>query len=88
VDGAGDGSVEGVDEPVLGLGGVAYEGGGGLRFGWEEEETDPGGAGGGGGNAVVLVEEVVEILVGGDGYEGVEILVRELVLELEGLASK
>lgn len=97
VEGAGDGAVERVDEPVLGLGGVVEEGaegGGGLGLGGEEEEADPGGAGGGagggggGGDAVVLVDEVVEVLVGGDGDERVEVLVGELVLEREGLAGE
>ena len=96
VEGAGDGAVEGVDEPVLGLGGVVEEGaegGGGLGLGGEEEEPDPRGArgsaaGGGGGDAVVLVDEVVEVLVGGDGDERVEVLVGELVLEREGLAPE
>lgn len=96
VEGSGDGAVEGVDEPGLGFGGVVEEGaegGGGLGLGREEEEADPGGArgsaaGGGGGDAVVLVDEVVEVLVGGDGDEGVEILVGELVLEREGLPGE
>lgn len=96
VEGARDGAVEGVDEPVLGLGRVVEEGaerGGGLGLGGEEEEADPRGprgsaAGGRRGDAVVLVDEVVEVLVGGDGDEGVEVLVGELVLEREGAAAE
>ena len=59
----------------------------GFGFGGKEEEADSGGfdgGGGGGGGAVVLVDHVLEVLVGGDGDEGIEVLVGELVLEREG----
>ena len=59
----------------------------GFGFGGEEEEADArgfDGGGGGGGGAVILVDHVLEVLVGGDGDEGIEVLVGELVLEREG----
>lgn len=67
-------AVEGVEEPRLGFG-VGNEG--------EEEEPDAGRGG-----AVVLVEEDVEIVVGGEGDEGVQLQVGKLVLDREGGAER
>lgn len=84
------GSVEGVDEPVIGLGVVeeGADGGDAVRLREREEEEAEArgfvGGGGGGDEAVVLIDHVVEILLGGDGDEGVEVLVGELVFEGEG----
>lgn len=65
------GTVEGVEEPRLGFGVGNDEG--------EEEESDAGG-----GEAVVLVDEDVEVVVGGEGDEGIEVEVGKLVLDGEG----
>lgn len=48
----------------------------------EDEESDAGGG------AVVLVDEDVEVFVGGEGDEGVEVEVGELVLESEGVFER
>lgn len=87
------GGVEGAEEPIVRFGGGLEDRADRLRgigLGREEEEPQPGGLRGGGGGggidhgAVVLVDHVLEVLVGGDGDEGVEVLARELVLEREG----
>lgn len=74
-----------------------------LRLGGEEEEAEPGGLGGSSSastsasaaaaaaavdRTIVLVDHIVEILVGGDGDERVEVLAGELVLEREGTAGE
>jgi len=46
----------------------------GFKFGGEEEEVDSGGFDG----------HVLEVLVGGDKDEGIEVLIGKLVLEREG----
>lgn len=54
------------------------------RRGGEEEEAQAGRLDGGGGeavDAVELVHEVVDVVVGGDGDERVEVVLRELVPE-------
>ncbi|PON32570.1 hypothetical protein PanWU01x14_360100 [Parasponia andersonii] len=55
--------------------------GGGVDHHGEEEQPHPGGLGGGAVEAVILVHHVLEVVVVGDGDQGVEVLPRELVLE-------
>lgn len=84
-------ALERVDEPRLGLG-VAQHGGlsrlgSGLGPRQEEEQPDAGGPGPGvrrRSEAVELVHHDGEVVVGAEGDEGVEVGVRELVLEGEG----
>uniref|UniRef100_A0A8R7TFI8 Uncharacterized protein n=1 Tax=Triticum urartu TaxID=4572 RepID=A0A8R7TFI8_TRIUA len=94
LDGTGRRGIELVDEPLVG-GGVADAGEHGaerarrgvVRRGGEEEEAQAGRLDGGGGEAVDAVEllhEVVDVVVGGDGDERVEVVVRELVPERRG----
>jgi len=59
----------------------------GIGFGGEKKKAYARGfdnGGGGGGGAVVLVDHVLQVLIGGDGDEGIEVLVRELILQREG----
>jgi hypothetical protein len=91
LDGVRRGGVERVDEPLVAGGGVAggagedgAEGGVGRGRGREEEDAEAGRPGDVGGevvDAVELVDEVVHVVVGGDGDEGVEVVLGQLVLE-------
>ncbi|CAN6211963.1 unnamed protein product [Urochloa humidicola] len=89
LDGVRRGGVERVDEPLVGgcgLAGGAREDGaeGGVGRGREEEDAEAGRPGEGGVlvvDAVELVKEVVDVVVGGDGDERVEVVLGQLVLE-------
>lgn len=83
------GPVQRVHEPRLRLGVVEQgpHGGRGIRLGQEEKQAEAAGfRRNGGGDTVVLLEHVVEVVVGGNGDEGVEVLVGELVLQGEAAA--
>ncbi|PON93723.1 LOW QUALITY PROTEIN: hypothetical protein TorRG33x02_104260 [Trema orientale] len=75
--------IQSIDELVT-IGGrtVRHETAGGrVDHHGEEEQPHPGGLGGGAVEAVVLVHHVLEVVVVGDGDQGVEVLPGELVLE-------
>lgn len=92
--GVGETPIEGVKEPVLRFGGRGIEDVtdvrlGGLGLEGEEEDAEAGGLEGGiGDRAIMLVDHVLKVLIGGDGDEGVEVLVGELILEDEGVAME
>lgn len=54
-----------------------------MRIGEEEQSDARRRSRRGRGDAVVLLEHVVEVLIGSDGDEGIQLLVRELVLEVK-----
>lgn len=71
-------------------------GGRSFGLGREEEEAEEARRGlemmerrsrGGRSDTIVLVDHVIEVLIGGEGDEGVEVVVGELVLEGEGWAA-
>lgn len=59
----------------------------GIGFGGEEKEADAGrfdDGGGRGGGAVILINHVLQVFIGGDRDERIEVLVGKLVLQRKG----
>lgn len=80
-----------VDEPGLGFSVVEQSTHGGRSLGLDEEEEKPQTRRlkrRTGSRPIVLVDHVLEILVRGDGDQGVKVLTGELILESEGSAME